>query len=131
MHVARGGRPRGSEMSGRVKSTKVRVHSISRRIQCADVHLLAQRWRSALRPAFDELRGKRIFALLFEADEGGSAVLTSETRNLLIKRPRLSSDSLTSQQIKAPVMRLFWKPQQDLVAHLVSDEILMLLIHMV
>lgn len=128
MHVARGGRPRGSEMSGRVKSTKVRVHSISRRVQRADVHLLAQRWRSALRPAFHELRGKRIFALLFEADEGGSAVLTSETRNLLIKR---SSDSLTSQQIKAPVMRLFWKPQQDLVAHLVSDEILMLLIHMV
>lgn len=124
MHVARGGRPRGSEMSGQVKSTKLRVHSISRRIYCADVYLLAQLWRSALRPALDELRGKMIFALLFEADEGDSAVSTSETRNL-------SSDSLTSQQIKAPVMRLFWKPQQDLVAHLVSDEILMLVIHTV
>lgn len=107
-----------------MKSTKLCVHSISRRIYCADVYLLAQRWRSALRPAFDELRGKMIFALLFEADEGDSAVSTSETRNL-------SSDSLTSQQIKAPVMRLFWKPQQDLVAHLVSDEILMLVIHTV
>lgn len=85
MHVARGGQPRGSEMSGRVKSTKVRVHSISRRIQCADVHLLAQRWRSALRPAFDELRGKRIFALLFEADEGGSAVLTERNQESINK----------------------------------------------
>lgn len=117
--LVEGGRV-GSEMSGRVKSAKVRVHSISRGVQCADVRLLARRRRPALRPAFDELRGKMIFALLFKANEG-------ETWNLLIKRP--SSDLLTSQQVKAPVMRLLWKPQQDPIAHLVSSEILMLLIH--